>query len=92
MNIFRFGCLRSGAGCLAGDDVQDLFGEHDDDAARHGEKPVGSLGRVVAFEREADLHHAEPEDDEADGADEAENERRQVVDRSERVAVGVGDS
>ena len=39
----------------AGDQVEDLLGEGDHDAACYGEHAVGSLGGIMALERQAHL-------------------------------------
>ena len=53
----------------ARDKGQNLFCKRNDDAAGQGEETVGALARVMAFQRKADLHNAEAEQDKADGAD-----------------------
>ena len=60
--------------------------EGDDDAAGEGEKAVGALRGVVTLEREADLHDAPAEQDDADRADEPEHKRAQIVDDRKRIA------
>ena len=44
----------------------------------------------MGFEGQADLHHAEAQQDHTDGPDEAENEVAEVVDNRQRVAGGKG--
>ena len=39
------------------DEVEDLLGKGHDQAARQGEKALGTLGGVMALEGEAHLHH-----------------------------------
>ena len=70
----------------ARDKIENLFCKGDDNAARDGEKAVGSLRRVVAFKRETDLHDAESEKDQTDSADETEHEVGQVVHDLQRIA------
>lgn len=43
---------------LGRDEVEDLLGKGHDQAARQGEKALGTLGGVMALEGEAHLHHA----------------------------------
>ena len=43
------------------DKGQNLFRKGNDDAARKGQKAVCPLGRVVRFQRQTNLHHAETE-------------------------------
>lgn len=52
-----------------GDEVEDFFREGHDETARQGEKTLRTLGRIMALEGEADLHHAPAEQNQADGAD-----------------------
>ena len=77
-------CLR------AGDKGQNLLGKSDNDAARQGQEAVGTLGGVVALEGEAHLDDAPAQQDQAHGADQAEDERGQVVDNGEGVAASGG--
>ena len=72
-------CSRSS--CVsAGDQAEDLLGEGDDDTARDGQDAVRALGRVVALQREAELQDTEAQQDDSDGADQAEDEVAEVVD------------
>ena len=73
---------------LTHDKVKDFLREGDDDAAGKGQKAVGTLRRVVALERETDLHNAPAEQDKTDGADESEDEVGQVVDYGNGVTCG----
>ena len=58
------------SGC---NEVEDLLGKGDHQAARQGEKTLGTLGGVMALEGEAHLHHAPAKEDEADGPDEGKD-------------------
>lgn len=69
----------------ASDESEDLLGEGNDDAACHRQHTVGALGGIVALEGQAHLQDAEAQQDEANGADQRENEIRQVVDHRQRV-------
>ena len=51
------------------DEVEDLLGKGHDQAARKGEKTLGTLGGVMALEGEAHLHHAPAQQNQADGTD-----------------------
>lgn len=42
----------------AHNEIEDLFGKGNDHSTGQSEKAVGTLGRVVALEREANLHDA----------------------------------
>ena len=65
--------------------VENLFSKGDDDTARNGEKSVCSLGRVVAFERQADLHNTEAEQDQTDCPDQAKHKVGQIVHDLQRI-------
>ena len=43
----------------------------------------------MALQRKTDLHDAEPQQDQADRADQAKNERAEVVDDRDRIACGI---
>lgn len=73
------------SGC---DKVKDFLGKGNHEAARQGEETLRTLGRVVALEGEADLHHAPAQQDEADGADQGKDEVGQVVHHAQRIAGG----
>ena len=49
----------------AGDKGQNLLGKGNDNAARQGQEAVGTLGGVVALEREAHLDDAPAQQDQA---------------------------
>ena len=68
--------------CLAGDQVEDLLGKGDHDAACNGEHTIGALGGIVALEGQTHLQNAEAQQDEANGADQRENKLTQIVDYS----------
>lgn len=68
------------------DECQDFFCKCDDDTARYGKKAVSSLGRIVRFERKADLDDTEAEKDQTDSADQPEDKIGQIVDNRQRVA------
>lgn len=74
----------------ARDQVQNLFGKGDDDAARKGEKAVAALAGIVGLERKSHLHDAPAEQDQADRTDQTENEIAQVVHDGDRVIGGKG--
>ena len=63
----------------AGDKGQNLLGKGDDNAARQGQESVGTLGRVMALEGEAHLDDAPAQQNQAHGADQAEDEVGQVA-------------
>ena len=69
----------------AHDEIQDLTRKRDDDTACNGQKTVGTLRSVVALECKADLHDAEREQDDTDGADQPEDEFGQIVDDGDRI-------
>ena len=56
--------------CLASDQVEDLLGEGDHDAARHGEHTIGALGGIVTLEGQTHLQDAKAQQDESNGTDE----------------------
>ena len=58
----------------ARDERQDFFCKGDDNTARDSKETVGSLGRVVRFERETDLHDTEAKQNKTDGANQSEDE------------------
>lgn len=64
---------------------QNFFCKGDDNTAGNGKETVGSLRRVVAFERETDLHDTESEQDQTDGTNQAEDKVGQIVDYRQRV-------
>ena len=64
---------------------QDLLCKCNDNPACHGENPVGSLAGIVAFQRQTDLENAEAQQNQADGANQAEYKVRKVVDNCQRV-------
>ena len=72
------------------DKGQNLFCKSYDNAARQGEKTVGTLGRVVALEGKAHLDDAPAQQDQAHGPNQTKDELRQVVDNGERVAASSG--
>jgi hypothetical protein len=71
-------------------EIQNFFGKGDNHAAGKGQKAIGPLGRVVGFERKADLHNAEAQQDQTDGPDQPEYEVGQVVDDGQRVVGRIG--
>lgn len=68
------------------DEVQDLLGEGNDDAASKGQEAVGTLGRVMGLQRQTDLNNAPAQQNEADCTDQPEDKGGQVIDHGERVA------
>ena len=73
----------------ADDQVQDLLGEGDDDAASQRQKTLRALAGVMALEGEAHLHDAPAQQDEAHSADDGEDKGVQIVHHLQRVA-GLG--
>ena len=65
---------------LAGDQGQNFLGEGDDDAACQSEEAVGTLRGIVGLQGQTNLDNAPAQQDQTDGADEAEDEGGQVVD------------
>lgn len=57
------------AAFLCRDEVEDLLGKGHDQAARQGEKALGTLGGVMALEGETHLHHSPAQQNQADGTD-----------------------
>ena len=74
----------------AGDHVQDLFCERDDDATGQGEEAIGTLARIMAGKRETNLDDAPTQQDQAHRANQSEDELRQVVDDGDGIAVRIG--
>ena len=72
------------------DEVEDLLGKGHDQAARQGEKTLGTLGGVMALEGEAHLHHAPAQQNQADGADQGKDEGGEIVHYRQRIAGGEG--
>ena len=70
------------------DQVEDFFGKSHDQAAAKRQKSLGTLGRVVALEREANLHNAPTQQDETDGTDQGKDEGGEVVHHPQRIAGG----
>ena len=70
------------------DKVQDFLCEGDNDAARKGQETIGTLRRVVALKRHADLHDAPAENDKTDSTDKAEDEITEIVDYGDGIAAG----
>ena len=65
--------------------IQNFLSEHDNHAAEEGQKAVCPLAGVMALQREANLHDAETQNDDADRADHGEDEVREVVHHLQRV-------
>lgn len=72
------------------DKRQNLLCKGNDNAACKGQKTVRPLGRVVGFQRQANLHDAEAEHNHADSPYQTENEIREVVDYLNGVVSGKG--
>ena len=70
------------------DKVQDFFCEGDNDAARKGQKTVGTLGRIMALEGHAHLNDTPAKDDQTDSTDKAEDEITEIVDYGDGIAAG----
>ena len=70
----------------ARDQVQNLFGKGDDDAACKGEKAVAALAGIVGLERKSHLHDAPAKQNQTDRTDEAEDKVAEVVDDGNGVA------
>ena len=70
------------------DEVEDLLGKGHDQAARQGEKALGTLGGVMALEGETHLHHAPAQQNQADGADQGKDESGEIVHYRQRIAGG----
>ena len=66
---------------------QNFFCKGDDNTAGNGKKTVSALGRIVAFQRQTDLHNTEAEQDQADGANQAKHKVGQIVHDLQRIAV-----
>ena len=75
-------------GILAGDQGQDFLGEGDDNAAGQGQEAVGTLGGIMGLQGQANLDDAPAQQDQADGADQAEDELGQIVHDSQGIATG----
>ena len=75
-------------GILAGDQGQDFLGEGDDNAAGQGQEAVGTLGGIMGLQGQANLDDAPAQQDQTDGADQAEDELRQVIHHSQGIAAG----
>ena len=72
------------------DEVEDLLGKGHDQAARKGEKTLGTLGGVMALEGEAHLHHAPAQQNQADGTDQGKDEGGEIVHYRQRIAGSEG--
>lgn len=59
--------------------IQYLLGKGDNNSAGQGHEAVGSLGRVVGFERQTHLHYAEAQQYQAYCSYQAEDESGQIV-------------
>ena len=59
--------------------IQYLLGKGDNYSAGQGHEAVGSLGRVVGFERQTHLHYAEAQQYQAYCSYQAEDESGQIV-------------
>ncbi|EQJ32374.1 hypothetical protein QS9_3496 [Clostridioides difficile P20] len=70
---------------LACDKSQDFLCEGNDNAACKGQKSVSSLGRVVGFEGQTNLHDTKAEHNHTDSPHQTENEIGQIVDYLNRV-------
>ena len=56
-----------------GNQGQNLLCKCNDNAACHGENPVGPLAGVMRFQRKANLQNAEAQQDQTNGTNQAEN-------------------
>lgn len=74
----------------AGDHVQDLFCERDDDATGQGEEAIGTLARIMAGKRETDLDDAPTQQDQAHRANQSEDKLGQIVDDGDGIGVRIG--
>ena len=69
------------------DKCKDFFRKGNDNTACYGKETVGSLGRVVRFERKADLNDTEAEENQTDSADQSENKIGQIIDDRQRIVI-----
>ena len=72
---------------LAGDEGQDLLGEGDHDTAGNGQHTIGTLRRVMRFQRQTELKHTEAEQDDTYGSDQSEDEFAEFVDDLDRIVI-----
>src|SRR5699024_11041478 len=72
----------------ADDQVQDLFGKGDDDTAGQRQEALAALAGIMALQRQAHLNDAPAQQNQADGSDDGEDEGTEVVDNSQRIALG----
>ena len=66
---------------------QDLLRKCNDNPACHSEDTIGPLAGIVALERQTDLENAKAQQDQADGANQAEYKVRKVVDNCQRIGL-----
>ena len=86
--LFRYKTARNPSAARPGDEVQNLLGEHNHNAARDGQNTVGPLGGVVGLEGQAHLEDAVAQQDNANCLDQREDEVAQAVYGSQRVTAG----
>ena len=72
----------------AGDEIQNLLSERNDQTACYSQHTVGSLAGIVALEAETQLKDSEAQQDHAVSPDQGEDEVGQIVHRRQRVAGG----
>ena len=66
--------------------IQNILCKGDDNAAEKGQKSVCSLGCVVRFERQANLHHAKAQQNKTDCLDCRKDKIGQTIDGCEWIS------
>lgn len=64
---------------------QDFLRKCNNNPASHSEDAIRPLAGVVTFQRQTDLENAEAQQNQTDGADQAEDEVTQIIDHRQRV-------
>ena len=68
------------AAVLSHDQIKDIFGKIDDNAAEHRHKTLCALAGIMALECQTDLYNTKAQQDRADRANGTEHKTGQVVD------------
>ena len=73
---------------LSDNQVEDFLGEGNHEAACQGEKALGTLGGIMALERETNLYNAPTQQNHTDCTDEGKDKVGKIVHHPQRIAAG----